>query len=111
MMISGFLEMPVTVPCGCSSANVRKWSGTGAMDRYWPKTQREAEIFRDHWPKPWGKTAEAAKGGGVFLRLLKLAGENVLNILLIFRIGAQDICQQSSLPKPSPDAGRYIHWL
>ncbi len=62
MMISGFLEMPVTVTYGYFSANVRKWSGTGATDRYWPKTPLEAEIRRDHWPKPWGKAAEAAKG-------------------------------------------------
>ncbi len=43
MMISGFLEMPVTVTYGYSSANVPKWSGTGATDRYWPKTQLEFE--------------------------------------------------------------------
>ncbi len=62
MMISGFLEMPVTVTYGYSSANVRKSSVTGATDRYWPETQLEAEMRRDHWPKPWGKEAEAAKG-------------------------------------------------
>jgi hypothetical protein len=63
MMISGFLEMPVTVIYGYSSANVRKWFGIGATDSYWHKTRREAEIRRDHWAKPWGKAVEAAKGG------------------------------------------------
>ena len=43
MMISGFLEMPVTVNYGTSSSSLPKWSGTGATDRYWPKTQLEFE--------------------------------------------------------------------
>jgi hypothetical protein len=62
MMISGFFKMPVAITYGYSSANTRKWSATGATDWYWPKAQLEAEIRRDHWPKPWGKAAEAAKG-------------------------------------------------
>jgi len=93
MMISEFLEMPVTITYGYSSANVPKWSGTGqrigAGPRPSGKRKSAGTIGRSHG----AKLLRPQKETGVFLRLLKPAGENVLNILLIFRIGAQDICQ------------------
>jgi len=43
MMISGFLEMPVTVTYGAPSDSARVWSGSGATDKYWPMSQLEFE--------------------------------------------------------------------
>ena len=42
-MISGFLEMPVTVTYGSPSASLPQWSGSGETDRYWPMSQLEFE--------------------------------------------------------------------
>jgi hypothetical protein len=43
IMISGFLEIPVTVTYSSPSANVRGWSGSGATDKYWPMSQLQFE--------------------------------------------------------------------
>ncbi len=43
IMISGFLEMPVTVTYGASSDGLREWSGVGATDKYWPMSQVQFE--------------------------------------------------------------------
>jgi len=42
-MISGFLEMPVTVTYGAPSERARVWSGSGATEKYWPMSQLEFE--------------------------------------------------------------------
>ena len=42
-MISGFLEIPVTVNYGSPSVNGRGWSGRGATDKYWPISQLQFE--------------------------------------------------------------------
>ena len=43
IMISGFLEIPVIVTYGSPSDNLHGWSGSGATDRYWPRTQLQFE--------------------------------------------------------------------
>ncbi len=43
IMISGFLEMPVTVTYGSYSGSSRLWSGSGATDKYWPMSQLQFE--------------------------------------------------------------------
>ena len=43
IMISGFLEMPVTVTYGPPSDGPRVWSGGGATDKYWPMSQLQFE--------------------------------------------------------------------
>jgi hypothetical protein len=42
-MISGFLEIPVTVTYRASSESVPQWFGSGITDRYWPTSQIEFE--------------------------------------------------------------------
>ncbi len=42
-MVSGFLEMPVTVAYGPYSGGPREWSGSGATDKYWPMSQLQFE--------------------------------------------------------------------
>ncbi len=41
-MISGFLEIPVTVIYG-SPGRLREWSGSGTTDKYWPMNQPQFE--------------------------------------------------------------------
>jgi len=41
-MISGFLEIPVTVIYG-SPGHLREWSGSGTTDKYWPMNQPQFE--------------------------------------------------------------------
>ncbi len=43
VMISGFLEIPVTVTFGPPSGGACEWSGSGATDKYWPMSQLEFE--------------------------------------------------------------------
>ncbi len=43
LMISGFLEMPVTVAYGPPSGRLREWFGVGETDRYWPMSQLQFE--------------------------------------------------------------------
>lgn len=43
LMISGFLEVPVTVTFGDPSFHAREWSGSGATDKYWPVSQLQFE--------------------------------------------------------------------
>ncbi len=43
LMISGFLEMPVTVTYGSASDGPREWFGSGATDKYWPMDQLQFE--------------------------------------------------------------------
>lgn len=43
LMVSGFLEIPVTVTYGFPSVNVCEWSGNGATDKYWPMSQVQFE--------------------------------------------------------------------
>jgi hypothetical protein len=42
-MISGFLEIPVTVNYDSRSLRVREWSGSGATDKYWPMSPLQFE--------------------------------------------------------------------
>ena len=42
VMISGFLEIPVTVTYG-SSGRLREWTGSGTTDKYWPMNQPQFE--------------------------------------------------------------------
>ncbi len=43
IMISGFLEIAVTVTYGSASDGPREWSGSGATDKYWPMNQPQVE--------------------------------------------------------------------
>ena len=43
IMVSGFLEIPVTVTYGSSVVSLPQWSGNGATDKYWPMSQLEFE--------------------------------------------------------------------
>ena len=43
IMISGFLEIPVTVTYGSSTVSLPLWSGSGATDKYWPMSPLEFE--------------------------------------------------------------------
>lgn len=43
MMISGFLEIPVTVTFGSPSDSLAQWSGSGVTEKYWPMGQLEFE--------------------------------------------------------------------
>ena len=43
IMVSGFLEMPVTVTYSSSSNSLHTWSGSGATDKYWPVGQLQFE--------------------------------------------------------------------
>ena len=43
IMISGFLEIPVSVTYGSPSASLPQWSGSGATDKYWPMSQLQFE--------------------------------------------------------------------
>ena len=43
IMISGFLEIPVTVTYNPSSVGLREWSGSGVTDKYWPMNQPQLE--------------------------------------------------------------------
>ena len=43
IMISGFLEIPVTIDYDPPSLRVRKWSGSGATNKYWPMSQLQFE--------------------------------------------------------------------
>jgi hypothetical protein len=43
IMISGFLEMPVTVTYDSPSIRLREWSGSGATDKYWPMSPLQFE--------------------------------------------------------------------
>ncbi len=43
VMISGFLEIPVTVTYGSQSASLPQWSGSGVTDKYWPMSPLEFE--------------------------------------------------------------------
>jgi hypothetical protein len=42
-MISGFLEIPVTVNYDSPSLRLREWSGSGATNKYWPMSQLQFE--------------------------------------------------------------------
>jgi hypothetical protein len=43
IMISGFLEIPVTVTYNSPSVGLRDWSGSGVTDKYWPMNQPQFE--------------------------------------------------------------------
>ncbi len=43
VMISGFLEIPVTINYGSPSGSLREWSGSGVTDKYWPMSPLEFE--------------------------------------------------------------------
>jgi len=43
VMVSGFLEIPVTVTYGISSVHVCEWSGSGGTDKYWHRSQLQFE--------------------------------------------------------------------
>lgn len=43
IMISGFLEIPVTVTYNPPSVGLREWSGSGVTDKYWPVNQHQFE--------------------------------------------------------------------
>lgn len=43
IMISGFLEIPVTVAYRSSSDRVPQWFGSGTTDKYWPMGQLKFE--------------------------------------------------------------------
>ena len=43
VMISGFLEIPVTVSYSSPTVKVCEWSGSGETDKYWPMSQLEFE--------------------------------------------------------------------
>jgi len=43
LMISGFLEIPVTVTYNSPSVGMRAWSGSGATNKYWPMSQLQFE--------------------------------------------------------------------
>jgi hypothetical protein len=43
IMISGFLEIPVTVTYGSPSVGLRQWSGSGITENYWPMNQPQFE--------------------------------------------------------------------
>jgi hypothetical protein len=43
VMISGFLEIPVTVTYNPPSLGLRQWSGSGETDKYWPVDQPQFE--------------------------------------------------------------------
>ena len=43
IMISGFLEIPVTVTYNPPSVRLRKWSGSNVTDKYWPMNQPQLE--------------------------------------------------------------------
>ena len=43
IMISGFLEMTVTVNYNPPSVGSREWSGSGVTDKYWPMDQPQFE--------------------------------------------------------------------
>ena len=42
-MISGFLEIPVTVTYRSPSKGMPQWFGNGITDKYWPASQVEFE--------------------------------------------------------------------
>ena len=42
-MISGFLEIPVTINYDSPAVRVREWSGSGATNKYWPMSQLQFE--------------------------------------------------------------------
>jgi len=43
IMISGFLEIPVTVTYHSPSVGLHDWSGSGITDKYWPMNQPQFE--------------------------------------------------------------------
>jgi hypothetical protein len=43
IMISGFLEIPVTVTYNSPSVGLRDWFGSGITEKYWPMNQFEFE--------------------------------------------------------------------
>jgi hypothetical protein len=43
IMISGFLEIPVTVTYGSPSVGLRPWSGSGITEKYWPMNEPQFE--------------------------------------------------------------------
>jgi hypothetical protein len=43
IMISGFLEIPVTVTYNSPSVGLRDWSGSGITKKYWPMNQPQFE--------------------------------------------------------------------
>jgi hypothetical protein len=43
IMISGFLEIPVTVTYGYSSVGLRQWFGSGITEKYWPMKEAQFE--------------------------------------------------------------------
>jgi hypothetical protein len=43
IMISGFLEIPVTVTYGYSSVGLRQWFGSGITEKYWPMNEAQFE--------------------------------------------------------------------
>jgi hypothetical protein len=43
IMISGFLEIPVTVTYNSPSVGLRDWFGSGVTDKYWPMNQLQFE--------------------------------------------------------------------
>jgi hypothetical protein len=43
IMISGFLEIPVTVTYSPLCVGLRQWSGSGETDKYWPMDQPQFE--------------------------------------------------------------------
>jgi hypothetical protein len=43
IMISGFLEIPVTVTYNSPSVGLCAWSGSGVTDKYWPMNQPQFE--------------------------------------------------------------------
>jgi hypothetical protein len=43
IMISGFLEIPVTITYNSASAGLHDWSGSGVTEKYWPMNQPQFE--------------------------------------------------------------------
>ena len=43
IMISGFLEIPVTVTFKAPAVGLCDWSGSGVTDKYWPMNQPQFE--------------------------------------------------------------------
>jgi hypothetical protein len=43
IMISGFLEIPVTVTYGYPSVGLCQWSGSGITEKYWPMNEPKFE--------------------------------------------------------------------